>query len=85
MEKASPTVIADSFDYDKCSAMLVSLLSVDEQELYEMKYLKRMPLTEIADRLNISPPAAAKRTSRLRQKIKDLIKEKQLFENEVTL
>lgn len=84
-EKPSPPIIPDSFDYDKCAAMLVSLLSYDEQELYKMKYMQRMSLTEIADRLSISPPAAAKRTSRLRQRIKDLIKEKQLFENEVTL
>lgn len=84
-EKASPPIIPDSFDYDRCAEMLVSMLTPDEQKLYEMKYIKRMTLIEISDFLDISPPAVAKRTSRLRQKIKDLIKEKQLFENEVTL
>lgn len=83
--KASTTVIPDDFDYDRCAAMLVSLLSDEERELYEMKYIKRMTLAEIAELLDISPPAAAKRTSRLRQRIKELIKEKQLFENEVIL
>lgn len=82
--EASPPIISDDFDYDKCALMLVSLLSYEEQKLYRMKYIKRMSLVEIAKLLDISPPAAAKRTSRLRQKIKDLIKEKQLFENEVT-
>lgn len=84
-ETASPPIIPDDFDYDRCAAMLISLLTYEEQELYRMKYMRRMPLTEIAEQLSISPPAAAKRTSRLRQRIKDLIKEKQLFENEVTL
>jgi RNA polymerase sigma factor (sigma-70 family) len=65
--------------------MLVSLLSDEEQELYRMKYIERIPLTEIAKRLGISTPAAAKRTSRLRQRIKELIKKQQLFENEVIL
>lgn len=84
-EKPSPPIISDDFDYDRCAAVLVSLLSYEEQELYKMKYIKRMSLVEIAELLDISPPAAAKRTSRLRQRIKDIIKEKQLFENEVTL
>ena len=83
--KTSPLIIPDDFDYDKCAALLVSLLSYEEQELYKMKYIKRMTLVDIAELLDISPAAAAKRTSRLRQRIKDLIKEKQLFENEVTL
>ena len=83
-KKASPPVISD-FDYDKCAIMLVSLLSDEEQELYRMKYIERIPLTEIAKRLGISTPAAAKRTSRLRQRIKELIKKQQLFENEVIL
>lgn len=84
-EKASQSSVSNDFDYDKCAMMLISLLSYEEQELYKMKYIKHMSLVEIAELLDISPPAAAKRTSRLRQKIKDLIKEKQLFENEVTL
>lgn len=84
-EKASPPIIPDNFDYDKCAAMLISLLSPEERELYDMKYIRRLSLTEIAELLDISPPAAAKRTSRLRQRIKDLIKEKQLFDNEVIL
>lgn len=83
--KASPPLISDDFDYDECAEMLISLLSQEEKELYRMKYVKRMSLVEIAELLNISPPAAAKRTSRLRQKIKELIKEKRLFEDEVTL
>lgn len=84
-KKESPPIIADSFDYDKCAAMLVALLSCEEQELYEMKYIERIPLTEIAERLNISTPAAAKRTSRLRQRIKELVKQQRLFENEVIM
>lgn len=82
---SSPTIISDDLDYDNCAAMLVSFLSYEEQELYNMKYIQRQTLQEIALKLDISPPAVAKRTSRLRQKIKDLIKEKQPFGNEVNL
>lgn len=84
-EISTPESVSNDFDYDKCAALLVSLLTCEEQELYGMKYMQRLSLTEIAQELDISPPAAAKRTSRLRQKIKDLIKENQPFGNEVTL
>ena len=65
--------------------MLIALLEPDEQILYRMRYKDELPVNEIAERLNISPAAAAKRISRLRKKIVDLIKEKNLFGNEVTL
>ncbi len=81
----SAPVIPDGFDYDKCAEMLIALLEPDEQILYRMRYKDELPVSEIAERLNISPAAAAKRISRLRKKIVDLIKEKNLFENEVTL
>lgn len=81
----SAPVIPDGFDYDKCAEMLIALLEPDEQILYRMRYKDELPVSEIAERLNISPAAAAKRISRLRKKIVDLIKEKNLFGNEVTL
>ena len=81
----SAPIIPDKFDYDKCAAMLIALLEPGEQDLYRMKYKDELPINEIADRLNITSAAAAKRISRLRKKIIDLIKEKNLFGNEVTL
>lgn len=83
--KAAPPMIHDNFDYDKCAVILVTMLSPDEQNLYRMKYIERKSLDEISGLLDISPAAAAKRTSRLRQRIRDLIKEQRLFESEVTL
>ncbi len=58
-------------DYDRLAAILIETLSSDEQTLYRMKYVDRLPLSEIAEILHISPAAAAKRTSRLRSTIKD--------------
>lgn len=62
---------ASDLDYDKLAAVLLSELTTEEQALYRMKYIERRPLFEIAELLGISPAAAAKRTSRLRSRIKD--------------
>ena len=81
----SPPLIPDGFDYDKCAELIVSLLSDEEQTVYRMKYVDNLTITDIAQKFGISPAAAAKRISRLRKKITDLIKEQKLFGNEVTL
>ncbi|MBP9987967.1 MAG: sigma-70 family RNA polymerase sigma factor [Ruminococcus sp.] len=84
-EQSTAFTVPDDFDYDKCADILISMLNSDEQELYKMKYSEQKSLTEISEILNIKPSAVAKRTSRLRQKIKSLIIQNNLFENEVTL
>lgn len=81
----SPPTIPNDFDYDKCAKILISMLSSQEQELYKLKYEEKRSLDCISQKLKISPAATAKRTSRLRKKIVDLIKEQNLFGDEVTL
>lgn len=76
---ASP-IISDDFDYDKLAQILIAELSTQEQELYILKYIQRKPLKEIAEMLGIQPTAVAKRVSRLRQHIKDLIYDNNFFE-----
>lgn len=80
---ASPPVIPDEFDYDKCARLIISMLSEDERELYNMKYIEQKSLNEISDILNISPSAAAMRTSRLRRQIKTIIEDLNIFGDEV--
>lgn len=81
---ASPPLIPDNFDYDKCAVLIISMLSEDEQNLYNMKYIERKSLNEISKLLNISPSAVAMRTSRLRRHIKTIIENLNIFGDEVT-
>lgn len=75
----APPIISDDFDYDEFARILIATLSEQEQELYIQKYVQKKSLKEIAEILNIQPTAVAKRVSRLRQHIQDLIYEKDLF------
>lgn len=68
-------VISDEVDYDKCAEALISRLTEDEKQIYNMKYSDKMSIGEIAVSLNISPAAAAKRLQRMRDKVKQLISE----------
>ncbi|MBR6531541.1 MAG: sigma-70 family RNA polymerase sigma factor [Clostridia bacterium] len=76
----APPIISDDFDYDAFAQILISTLTEQEQELYILKYVQQKSLKEIAELLGIQPTAVAKRVSRLRQHIKDLIYERNLFE-----
>lgn len=76
----APPIISDDFDYDEFARILISTLTGSEQELYILKYVQRKSLKEIAEMLGIQPTAVAKRVSRLRQRIKDLIYEQNFFE-----
>lgn len=76
----TPPIISDDFDYDAFAQILISTLTGSEQELYILKYVQRKSLKEIAEMLGIQPTAVAKRVSRLRQRIKDLIYEQNFFE-----
>lgn len=58
-------------DYDALAEKLLNTLSEQEQQFYKLKYIEQLPLSEIAEKLEISPTAAAKRSSRLRQHIKE--------------
>lgn len=60
-------------DYDLLAEKLLLLLSEKEKELYKLKYIDNKSLEEIAAELNMKYQAVAKRLSRLRQKVKDLI------------
>lgn len=73
-------IISDDFDYDEFARILIATLSGQEQELYILKYVRQKSLKEISEILNIQPTAVAKRVSRLRQRIKDLIYEQNFFE-----
>ncbi len=58
-------------DYEACARALLETLSEAEQTLYRLKYMEKRSLREIAELLDITPAAAAKRTSRLRAAVRE--------------
>lgn len=60
-------------DYDALAEKIIENLDEKEQYLYKLKYTDKKSIAEIAEELNISFDATAKRLSRLRQKVKELI------------
>ena len=70
---AETDYLAPELDYDKIKEELIFSLSDEEQELFRLKYEQDKSLIEIAYILDITPNAAALRTSRLRKKIKTLV------------
>ena len=64
---------ASELDYDEIKEKLLENLSEEELTLYQLKYVEDKSLKEIAEMMDISPNAVAKRTQRLRSVIKQLI------------
>lgn len=64
----------DSVDIEKAKQVLISQLNDSEIKLYQMKYVEQKSLKEISSVLGIPPTTVAMRISRLRTKIKELIK-----------
>lgn len=64
-----------NIDYDACAERIIEILDEKEQYLYRLKYTDQKSIAEIAEELNISFDATAKRLSRLRQKVKAMVEE----------
>lgn len=81
LDEVAETLVADevydygNIDYDLCAKKIIKVLDEKERLLYQLKYIDRKSLAEIAKELNISFDATAKRLSRLRQKVKAMVEE----------
>ena len=64
-----------NIDYDSCAEKIIRVLDGKEQSLYKLRYTDQKSIAEIAEELNISFDATAKRLSRLRQKVKEMVAE----------
>ena len=62
-------------DYDALAQKLLETLNDNEKELYKLKYIENKSIEEISKEADMSYQAVAKRLSRLRQKVKELITE----------
>ncbi|MBQ7116433.1 MAG: sigma-70 family RNA polymerase sigma factor [Clostridia bacterium] len=65
----------NNIDYDFCAERIIKVLDEKERLLYQLKYTEKKSIAEIAEELNISFDATAKRLSRLRQKVKAMVEE----------
>jgi len=63
----------DLIDYDMFAKMLIDILSDEEKELYNLRYVQKISVEEMSERLEISRPAASMRLMRLRNKVKDMV------------
>ena len=63
----------DLIDYDMFAKMLIDILSDEEKELYNLRYVQKISVEEMSERLEISRPATSMRLMRLRNKIKDMV------------
>ena len=64
-----------NIDYDSCAEKIIRVLDGKEHSLYKLRYTDQKSIAEIAEELNISFDATAKRLSRLRQKVKEMVAE----------
>ena len=79
LEKAEGAVTIDEIyndiDYDLLAEKLIATLDEDEKQLYNLRYIQKTRVDDIALRLNISRPAASMRLIRLKARITDMVKE----------
>ncbi len=67
------TETLDSIDFNALAKRLIDELSEDEKTLYNLRYIEKHRVDEIALALNISRPAASMRLVRLKTKITDMV------------
>lgn len=63
----------DLIDYEECAKILLELLTDEEKQIYDLRYIKKIGVEQIAETLGISRPAASMRLMRLRSKITDMV------------
>lgn len=63
----------DLIDYEGLAKALINLLNDEEKQLYDLRYIRKISVEEISEKLGISRPAASMRLMRLRNKIKDMV------------
>ena len=67
------TARLDLIDYEECAKILLNILTDEEKQIYDLRYIQKISVEKIAERLEISRPAASMRLMRLRNKIKDMV------------
>ena len=63
----------DLIDYEEIAKILLNLLTDEEKQIYDLRYIQKQGVEDISEQLGISRPAASMRLMRLRNKIKDMV------------
>ena len=63
----------DRIDYEECAKNLLNLLTDEEKQIYDLRYIQKIGVEDIAEKIGISRPAASMRLIRLRNKIKEMV------------
>ena len=66
----------DETDYDLLAEELIKTLSDDEKALYDLRFVRRTAVNDIAVMMGISPAAVSMRLKRLKEKVKMKVYEK---------
>ena len=66
----------DKTDYDLLAEELINTLTDDEKALYDLRFVRRAAVNDIAATLDISPAAVSMRLKRLKEKVKMKVYEK---------
>ncbi len=66
----------DETDYDLLAQELIKTLSDDEKALYDLRFVRRTAVNDIAVLMGISPAAVSMRLKRLKEKVKMKVYEK---------
>ncbi len=66
----------DKTDYDLLAEELINTLTDDEKVLYDLRFVRRAAVNDIAAMLDISPAAVSMRLKRLKEKVKMKVCEK---------
>lgn len=72
---APDTIDCCNIDFELYADKMIKALSEKEQIIYKLKYVEEKSIADISAELNISFDAVAKRLSRLRQKVRQIIAE----------
>ena len=59
--------------HEEIAKILLNLLTDEEKQIYDLRYIQKQGVEDISEQLGISRPAASMRLMRLRNKIKDMV------------
>ncbi len=65
--------VLDEIDFEEFAKKLLTALSDKEKEIYDLRYVQKKSVEDIAKKMNISRPAMSMKLMRLRNKIKEMV------------
>lgn len=73
------SILTNNLSEENLKNLLLSKLNAQDYELYKLRYIDKLPINEIAKHLNIPEGTIKSRTHKLKQKIRNMIYDGDLF------